>query len=79
MFIFKVITAIFWLAISFVWSENIYNEVSDQPIFREIVALFCYGFAICYAIEMLFARVKWLQLILFMVIFSIMSAAGCKH
>jgi len=79
MFVFKIITVIFWLAISLVWAENIYNEVSDQPIFREIVALFCYGFAICYAIETLFAKVKWFQLALFVAIFLIMSAAGCKH
>lgn len=78
MFVFKVITVIFWLAISLVWAKNIYLGVCDQPIFREMVALFCYGFAICYAIELLLAKVKWFQLILFMVIFSIMSASGCK-
>ena len=80
MFVFKVITAIGWWAISFVWAFNIYDAVSDQPVFRELVALFCFGFSICYGIETMFARrVRWFQLILFTILFLIMSAAGCKH
>ena len=80
MFVFKVITAIFWWAISFVWAFDIYYAVCDQPIFREIVALFCFGFSICYGFETMFARrVKWFQLVLFITLFMIMSAAGCKH
>ena len=80
MFVFKVITAIFWWAISLVWVYDIYNAVSDQPVFREIVFFFFFGISICYGFETMFARrVRWFQLVLFITIFSIMSAAGCKH
>lgn len=78
MFVFKVITAIFWLAISLVWAENLCKPHLHEPIFGVMICLFAYGVSICVAIETLFAKVRFFNLILFATIFIIMSAAGCN-
>lgn len=78
MFVFKIITAIFWLAISLVWAENLCKPFINEPIFNFMIFFFAYGVSICVAIETLFAKVRFFNLLLFATIFIIMLAAGCN-
>jgi hypothetical protein len=76
MFVFNIVSVIFWLAISLKWAQWAYEPVMHEPYLGGVVMFFAYGIAYFHAIALLIRRVSWFQLILFVIIFNIMWAMG---
>jgi hypothetical protein len=74
MFIFNILSVIFWVPISFGFSNLVLIQVPPEVQF--MVYFFCHGFSFFHCFTLLWGRPKWTQLILFFVIFMYCAKTG---
>ena len=77
MFIFNILTVLFWIPISFGFSNWMLTQVPSEVHF--MVYFFCHGFSFFHIFTILFAngaRPKWVQLGVFFTIFVVCVKMG---
>jgi hypothetical protein len=74
MFIFNILSVIFWIPISFGFSNWVLTQAEPDVTF--MVYFFCHGFSFFHIFTLLWGNPKWILLIIYFVIFVYCVKSG---